>query len=73
MARQWYAIDPPGPFDPPKVWWAFLRRLRDLDQDDEMVKDAKQLAVEHLARMASEHLEAAHPEPVGRPGPTDPG
>ena len=73
MEHPSYSIDPPSPYDPPKVWWGFLRRLRDLDQDDPMVKSAKSLAVEHLARVASEHLEAAHSEPVGRPGLTDPG
>ena len=36
-----YMLDPPGPFNPPEVLWDFLRRLRDLDQDDEMVKDAR--------------------------------
>ena len=36
-----YIIDPPGPFDPPEVLWAFLRRLRDLDQNDETVKDIR--------------------------------
>ena len=58
-----YSIDPPSPYDEPRVWWVFLRSLRDLDQDDEMIKDAKQLAVEHLAEMASEHLEAAARDP----------
>ena len=73
MALPSYAIDLPSPFDPPKVWWTFLRSLRDLDQDDEMVQLAKTRVVEHLAELASEHLEAAHSEPVGRPGLTDPG
>ena len=73
MAQPSYAIDPPGPFDPPKVWWEFLVSLRGFDQNDPHVQQAKQQAVEHLADVASEHLEAAHPEPVGRPGPTDPG
>ena len=36
-----YMIDPPGPFDPPEVLWDFLRRLRDLDQEDVMVQHAR--------------------------------
>ena len=49
-----YMIDTPSPFDPPAVWWKFSRSLRDLDQDDPMVKDAKQLAVEHLAQVSDD-------------------
>ena len=48
--EQWaYMIDTPAPFEPPAVWWAFLRSLRDLDQNDLGVQDAKQHAIEHLA------------------------
>ena len=36
-----YSIDPPSPFEPPEVLWAFLRSLRSLDQDDEMVQNAR--------------------------------
>ena len=38
-----YIIDPPTPFDPPEVLWEFLRRLRELDQDDPAVQDARLL------------------------------
>ena len=34
-------LDSPTPFDPPEVLWAFLRELRDLDQDDEAVQRAR--------------------------------
>lgn len=36
-----YMLDSPTPFDPPEVLWAFLRELRDLDQDDEAVQRAR--------------------------------
>ena len=36
-----YAIGTPGPYDPPEVWWAFLRGLRDLDPNDPAVQDAR--------------------------------
>lgn len=49
-----YAIDLPAPYDPPKEWWEFLASLRKLDQDDEMVKDAKRRAVEHLAEVSGD-------------------
>ena len=48
-----YSIDSPSPFDPPAVWWEFLASLRGLDQEDPMVKDAKQQAVEHLAQVSA--------------------
>ena len=38
-----YMIDPPSPFEPPEVLWAFLRGLRDLDQEDPMVQDVRLL------------------------------
>ena len=65
MALPSYSIDPPAPFDPPEEWWGFLRNLRDLDQNDPMVKSAKSLAVEHLAQVARES--------VGPGRPTGPG
>ena len=36
-----YIIDPPSPYEPPEVLWAFLRCLRDLNQEDEMVQYAR--------------------------------
>ena len=51
-----YAIDPPSPYDEPRVWWAFLGGLRKLDPNDPHVKDAKELAVEHLETLARESV-----------------
>ena len=34
-------IDPPSPYEPPEVLWAFLRRLRDLDQEDIAVREVR--------------------------------
>ena len=36
-----YLIDPPSPYEPPEVLWAFLRRLQDLDQEDPAVQEAR--------------------------------
>lgn len=34
-------IDPPSPYEPPEALWDFLRRLRDLDQEDIAVQEAR--------------------------------
>ena len=49
-----YLIDPPSPFDEPKEWWAFLARLKTLDQNDYIVQDCKRLALDHLDKIARE-------------------
>ena len=36
-----YIVDPPGPYEPPEVLWAFLRRLRELDQEDPAVQEVR--------------------------------
>ena len=36
-----YMIDAPTPYEPPEVWWVFLRRLRDLAPDDPAVQAAR--------------------------------
>ena len=36
-----YIIDPPTPYEPPDVLWDFLRSLRDFDQDDVAVQEAR--------------------------------
>ena len=36
-----YMIDPPSPYEPPEVLWAFLRRLRDLDPEDPGVQSVR--------------------------------
>ena len=36
-----YLIDPPSPYEPPEVRWAFLRRLQDLDQEDPAGQEAR--------------------------------
>ena len=41
-------IDPPTPYDPPEVWWAFLRRLRKFDPNDPAVQAAREDAIRHL-------------------------
>ena len=38
-----YIIDPPSPYEPPEVLWAFLRSLRELDQDDPAVQSVRML------------------------------
>ena len=43
-----YIIDPPSPYDPPEVWWAFLRRLRHFDPNDPAVQAAREDAIRHL-------------------------
>ena len=43
-----YIIDPPTPYDPPEVWWAFLRRLRKYDPNDPAVQAARADAIRHL-------------------------
>ena len=43
-----YAIDTPTPYDPPEVIWAFLRSLRDLDQSDPSVQDARRDVLQYL-------------------------
>ena len=36
-----YIIDPPSPYEPPEVLWAFLRRLRDFDPEDPAVQSVR--------------------------------
>ena len=36
-------IDPPSPYESPEALWAFLRSLRELDQEDPAVQDARLL------------------------------
>ena len=43
MKEPSYLIDPPSPYEPPEALWAFLRRLRDLDQDDPAVQEVRLL------------------------------
>ena len=43
-----YIIDPPTPYEPPEVLWAFLRRLRDFDPDDPSVQDARRQVGRYL-------------------------
>ena len=46
-------IDPPGPFDEPKEWWAFLSSLRELNQNDPAVQEVKEQVMEYI-RQGSE-------------------
>ena len=41
-------IDLPGPYESPEVLWAFLRRLRNYNQDDPAVQEARQQVMEYL-------------------------
>lgn len=43
-----YLIDPPTPYESPEVLWAFLRGLRDLDQEDIAVREARLLVGRYL-------------------------
>ena len=36
-----YLIDPPSPYESPEVLWAFLRSLRELDQEDPGVRSVR--------------------------------
>ena len=46
-------IDPPGPYASPKELWAFLSSLRELNQNDPAVQEAKEQVMEYI-RQASE-------------------
>lgn len=43
-----YIIDPPSPYEPPEVLWAFLRRLREFDPDDPAVQEARRQVLGYL-------------------------
>ena len=43
-----YIIDPPTPYEPPEVLWDFLRRLRELGQDDVAVQDVRRQVLGYL-------------------------
>ena len=41
MKTSSYLIDPPSPYESPEVLWAFLRSLRELDQEDPAVQSVR--------------------------------
>ena len=43
-----YIIDPPSPYEPPEVLWAFLRSLQDLDPDDPAVQATRRQVLGYL-------------------------
>ena len=58
MKHPSYMIDTPSPFEPPEVLWAFLRSLRDLDQDDPMVQAARQDVLRYLVVRNHDELDS---------------
>ena len=48
MTTPSYMIDWPTPYEPPEVLWGFLRGLRDLDQDDIAVQEARRQVGRYL-------------------------
>lgn len=53
-----YLIDPPTPYESPEVLWAFLRELRDLDQEDPVVQDVRLQVGRHLVIESHDELES---------------
>ena len=53
-----YLIDPPTPYESPEVLWVFLRKLRDLDQEDPVVQYVRLQVGRYLVIESHDELES---------------
>ena len=63
MKHPTYMIDPPTPYEPPEVLWAFLRRLRRYDQEDPGVQAVRRQVGSYLIvpRPSTQERKENHP------------